>query len=111
MEPSKKLYVLVRKDMSNSQKAVQAGHAVAQFLIENPDTEWDNGTLVYLSCGPMYLMGCGAIEAVHEDLALAGCETASFREPYMDNKVTAIAAFGPKAADLLKDFRLLYNDK
>lgn len=43
-----KLFVLVRKDLSHIQQAVQAGHAVAEFLREHRDTVWTNGILVYM---------------------------------------------------------------
>jgi len=46
---SHKLYILIRDDISPEQQAVQAGHTIAKFLLDNPKTDWSNGTLVYLS--------------------------------------------------------------
>ena len=44
------LYILVRKDLHPDYQSVQAGHAVAEWLLHVPETErtWDNGTLIYL---------------------------------------------------------------
>ena len=49
MQP--KLYILCRKDLPETYRAIQGGHALAQYLIDYPDTEWDNGTLIYLDGG------------------------------------------------------------
>ena len=82
-----KLYVLVRKDLSRSQQAVQSGHAVAEWLLRNPDSpKWSNGTLVYL--------GVKNEEELHSwmDKLEARCKsTTPFCEPDIGNEVTAIA--------------------
>ena len=40
-----KMYVLVRRDLTKSQQAVQACHAVAEYL-KSYETEWANGTMI-----------------------------------------------------------------
>jgi len=43
------MYVLVREDLySQSYKAVQGGHAVAEYLLRYK-TDWNNGYMIYLS--------------------------------------------------------------
>jgi len=98
MQPDQKLFVLVRNDLSRSQKAVQAGHAVAQFCIEQPG-KWVNGTLVYLKV---------ADEKELDEwfgTKLFGATRTFFCEPDRDNEMTAIAALG--VDEYVKDLPLL----
>lgn len=86
MPKQRKLYVLVRGDLPASYQAVQAGHALAEFLIKNPETDWRNNTLVYLNVEDEehLKMWC-------EKLDWKGIEWTSFREPDIGNEMTAIA--------------------
>lgn len=73
-----KLYVLVDKTLPWQHRAVQAAHAVAEYMKQNPNTPWYNGTLV--------LLGSDNIE---QDAQL--CDTI-WREPYWKNRITAAAS-------------------
>jgi len=75
-----KLYVLVDATLSKSQRAVQTAHAVAQYLIDNPTTVWNNGTLVVLQAEDINN------EALNAD--------SLFREPDLGNRITAITKLG-----------------
>ena len=81
-----KLYVVVRKDLSESQRAVQAGHAVAEFLLRGPNSNWSNGTLVYLG-----VKGLRQLENLKFKLDRRDISYVEFREPDIGNETTAIA--------------------
>lgn len=81
-----KMYVLVRKDLTKAQQAVQGGHALAQFLLNHPSC-WENGTLIYLGVkSERHLMSWT------KKLERKGVDVAVWREPDMANEITAIAA-------------------
>lgn len=61
---------------------VQGGHAVAQYLLENPDSKWRNNYLIYLKDN---------LERLVVKLRMRGIEYTEFREPDLDGKMTAIA--------------------
>lgn len=81
-----KLYVVVRDDLSVPQKAVQAGHALAEFLLKRK-TEWRNGTLVYLKVPNEF-----CLFDLCDKLDDYGIEYSEFWEPDMDDQMTAIAS-------------------
>jgi len=79
----KKLYVIVRKDLSISQRTVQAGHAIAEFLLHGPFSRWSNGTLICLG-----VKGLNQLENIKRKFEW---EDIPYREPDLNNEVTAIA--------------------
>lgn len=95
---SPKLYVVVSRDMKASQRAIQAGHAVADFLIRNPNSSWRGHSLVYLKVDT---------EAELEKLLGSEAEIGYFREPYWNNKLTAVALHGTGVSELLAGLPLL----
>lgn len=101
-----KLYVVIRKDLTDSQKAVQAGHALADFLRKNPNTKWDNGTLVYL-----VVRNENALKLQLQFLGISDFhnnnEYGYFYEPDLNNELTAFAVYGENVSNVLRNLRLL----
>ena len=87
----KKLYILIRKDLSASQQAVQGGHALAEFLLEHPTQgkEWGNHTLIYLGIDSEKELLDWA-----EVLGWKEMPYSIFREPDIGNQATALACYG-----------------
>jgi len=81
-----KLFVLTLRDLSLPQQAVQAGHALAEFLLHGPETDWDNGTLVYLS-----VKDEDELQRWVYRLQMKYVDFVTFQEPDLNNKTTALA--------------------
>lgn len=78
-----RLYILVSKDLDPIYACVQGGHAVAQWLLDNKETQtWNNNYLIYLSAD---------LEKWLVKLQLLKLKFSIFQEPDIDNKLTAIA--------------------
>jgi len=83
----KKLFVIVRKDLTTSQQAVQAGHAVAAFLLHGQFfRRWENETLIYLG-----VKGLIQLENLKRKFHYNDISFVEFREPDLNNETTAIA--------------------
>ncbi len=78
----KRLYVLISKDLTPVYGCVQGGHAVAQYLLEHPKQNWNNQYLIYLYAN---------VNTWKRKLDMFGLDYSSFREPDLDNALTAIA--------------------
>ena len=108
-----KLYVLVRGDLSKSQQAVQAGHAIAQILLEgkhkdDPEDQpyfghyWQNGTLVMLKVKDLT-----DLILWREKIRAKGLMFSEFKESDLNMETTAVATIGDYASELLKQIPLL----
>ncbi len=82
------LYVITRTDLSKSQQAVQAGHALAEYLLMN-DTTWGNGTLVYLK-----VRNEKELYSLTKNLERSKIDCTVFREPDFGWQLTAITSLG-----------------
>lgn len=83
-----KMYVIVRNDMSAGQKAVQAGHALAEWMLHDNES-WKNRTLVYLTARNE----CH-LKSIMQKLRFKQIEYTSFQEPDIGFETTAIATYG-----------------
>lgn len=94
---SQKLYVITRADLSKSQQAVQAGHALAEFCLKGSvelhwngremerNPLWENGTLVYLK-----VKNLDELQKLYGKIE----KSFAFHEPDMNNELTAFARLG-----------------
>ncbi len=94
-----KLYVVVRRDLPWSQRAVQAGHGLAEYLLES-NPSWSNGTLVLLG-----VRNEDELLDVHQELSDIGFDHKIFREPDLDNEMTSLAGLGGN--EIFRQIRLL----
>lgn len=99
----KKLYILIRSDLSTkAYMACQGGHALAQWILENPGQaqEWGNHTLIYLRVDNEE-----QLKFWIDVIEMGGEKCVCFREPDLGNEITAIATYGD--GKLFNGIRLL----
>ena len=85
-----RIYTLTRTDMSIGQKITQAGHSLAQYIIEhNPhhSGHWDNGSIINLALGSEK-----SLKRWMKKLDEVGIQYSIFKEPDMGHEITSIAA-------------------
>ena len=96
----KKLYVLIDKSLRPVYGCVQGGHAVAQWMLEHPNSkEWRNDYLIYLSAD---------VNRWRRKLDMLGVDYTEFKEPDLDYMTTALAVFGHE--QLFKNLKTVTED-
>lgn len=98
MEQSDKLFILIDKRLSRSQQAVQASHAAIEFAKAFP--EWKHQSLVLLAVD-----GGDRLEQWCNRFSESGYRVSCFREPYYDNRMTAVVCHG--CDEDVKELRLI----
>lgn len=85
-----KMFILVRKDLSQIYRIVQGAHALAQYALEHTQlfNEWNNHTIVFLDVN-----GENSLYKWNDKLHYSGKDISVFHEPDIGNQVTAIACY------------------
>ena len=106
---SKKLFIILRPDLTPAQKAVQASHCAAQFQKQHPHAPWVNGTMVLLEPNQQdrywsrwaesatFGKKLDQFESYARHKAMQAHYKTFWSEPDMEDKLTAFA--------LLSDYR------
>jgi len=81
------MYVLVRNDLTEAQKAVQGGHALAEYLLKKKH-DWNNSTLIYLGVRDKEHLEKWKYKLEKHEILCS-----IWREPDMNNEITSIAAY------------------
>jgi len=84
-----KMFVLTRCDLRRSQPAVQACHAVAEYLLHEQNHGWGNGTMILLG-----VRNRADLEKWEQRLAEANHAHRTFVEPDIGDQKTALAFVG-----------------
>ncbi len=91
-----RLYVLIDEQLDPIYGCVQGGHAVAQWLLDHPEQNWNNSYLIYLSAN---------VSNWIDRLDYLGVDYTKFQEPDLENKTTALATLGNEK--LFKKLKLI----
>jgi peptidyl-tRNA hydrolase len=99
----KKLYVIIRKDLKCSIPAVQAGHVVAEFCLQNPESakDWNNEYLIYLQVKSLRKLNKWMTKLDNLNIPYS-----VFREPDLNDEPTAIATYFNEDTTVFRDLRL-----
>lgn len=92
-----RLYVIADTSLPLGMQAVQAGHCVAQFMLDNPEQTWNNNYLIFLS---------GDVGKEKNRLRLRERKFSVFQEPDLGWKETALAV-ETNDRNLFKHLKLL----
>ena len=91
----------MRTDLPSNYRAVQAGHAVAEFVLNRPNS-WSNEILIYLG-----VKGVFQLEIIRNKFLKNEIDFVEFYEPDLNGEITALATTSEnkitKKLNLLRD--------
>jgi hypothetical protein len=97
-----RMYVIIRGDLHPTYAMVQGSHALAQFALKRPDTfkKWNNSYLIFLKVFNYYellkemsRLSYYRTNGSHKKFLENIKTMAIFKEPDLDNQLTAIAIY------------------